>query len=341
MNTLVLKIKESIDKNIEITDDILLSVFELSGAPLLELFSLTLELKERYTGKKVNFCSIVSAKTGICSEDCSFCGQSAVAGKKEKKIKVNSLMPVSDIVEAAKIAKNNGANEFSIVTSGTRISERAELEIIAEAVKSIKYEVGITPCASLGLMSYEDLSFLKQCGLEVFHHNIETSKDYFPKICSTHSFSDNLETVKSAKKAGLKVCSGVIIGMGESRLDRIKMAKEIKELDVNNIPVNFLNPIIGTPLEGTEPLTPMECLKTLAVFRLVNPRKNILAQGGREHNLRQLQPLALIAGANGMLLGNYLLTSGRNPELDLELINDLGFEANLTGNPHTSQTEYV
>ncbi len=341
MSTLLLKIKESINKNIEITDDILLSVFELSGAPLLELFSLTLELKEKYTGKKVNFCSIVSAKTGICSEDCSFCGQSAVAGKKEKKIKVNSLMPVSDIVEAAKIAKNNGANEFSIVTSGTRITERAELEIIADAVRSIKNEVGITPCASLGLMNYEDLSFLKQCGLEVFHHNIETSKDYFPEICSTHSFADNLETVKSAKKAGLKVCSGVIIGMGESRLDRIKMAKEIKELDVDNIPVNFLNPIKGTPLEGAEPLTPMECLKTLAVFRLVNPSKNILAQGGREHNLRQLQPLALIAGANGMLLGNYLLTSGRNPELDLELISDLGFEANLTGTAHTSQTEYV
>lgn len=119
------------------------------------------------------------------------------------------------------------------------------------------------------------------------------------------------------------------------------MAKEIKELDVDNIPVNFLNPIKGTPLEGAEPLTPMECLKTLAVFRLVNPSKNILAQGGREHNLRQLQPLALIAGANGMLLGNYLLTSGRNPELDLELISDLGFEANLTGTAHTSQTEYV
>ena len=338
MNIIALKIKESIDKNIEIPDDILLSIFELSGAPLLELFSLALELKERYTGKKVNFCSIVSAKTGICSEDCSFCGQSAVAGKKEKKIKVNSLMSVAEIVKAAKIAKNNGANEFSIVTSGTSITERAELETIADAVKSIKNEVGITPCASLGLMNHEDLSFLKECGLEIFHHNIETSKDYFPKICSTHSFSDNLETVKSAKKAGLKVCSGVIIGMGEYRLDRIRMAKEIKELDVDNIPVNFLNPIKGTPLENTEPLTPMECLKTLAVFRLINPKKNILAQGGREHNLRQLQPLALMAGANGLLLGNYLLTSGRNPELDLELIADLGFESNLSETP---QTEYA
>jgi biotin synthase len=335
---ITLKIKELIDGNIEIPDDLLLSVFELSGAPLMELFSLALELKEKYTGKKINFCSIVSAKTGICSEDCSFCGQSAVAGKKEKKIKVNALMPVSKIVKSAKVAKNNGANEFSIVTSGTKISDRAELEIIGNAVKSIKNEVGITPCASLGLMEYEHLLFLKECGLEIFHHNIETSRGYFPKICSTHSFADNIETVKSAKKAGLKVCSGVIIGMGESRLDRIKMAKEIKELDVDNIPVNFLNPIKGTLLENIEPLTPMECLKTISIFRIVNPKKNILAQGGREHNLRQLQPLAIMAGANGFLLGNYLLTAGRNPKLDLELINDLGFEPNV---PEPLQAEYA
>jgi len=193
-------------------------------------------------------------------------------------------------------------------------------------LKRIKNEVGITPCASLGLMQYEHLLFLKNCGLEVFHHNIETSSDFFPKICSTHSFKDNIETVKSAKKAGLRVCSGVIVGMGESRLDRIRMAKEIKNLDVDNIPVNFFNPIPGTPLEKLERLTPMECLKTLAIFRLVNPTKNILAQGGRESNLRQLQPLALMAGANGLLLGNYLLTTGRSPSLDIELINDLEFE---------------
>ena len=332
------KIKEAINGNIEIPDDLLLSVFELSGAPLMELFSLALELKEKYTGKKVNFCSIVSAKTGICSEDCSFCGQSAVAGKKEKKIKVNPLMTVSEMVESAKAAKNNGANEFSIVTSGTRISDRNELDTIGNAVRSIKNEVGITPCASLGLMEYENLLFLKNCGLEIFHHNIETNSDFFKKICSTHSFADNIETVKSAKKAGLKVCSGVIIGMGESRLDRIKMAKEINRLDVDNIPVNFLNPIKGTPLENAEPLTPMECLKTISIFRIVNPKKNILAQGGREHNLRQLQPLALMAGANGFLLGNYLLTSGRNPDLDLELINDLGFEPNIS---ETQRAEYA
>ncbi len=312
----------------ELPDDLLLPVYELSGAPLLELFSLSLELKEKYTGKKINFCSIVSAKTGICSEDCAFCGQSAVAGKKEKKIKVNPLMSAAEIVEAAKIAKNNGANEFSIVTSGTSVNDEKELNVIAEAIRTIKSEVGIVPCASLGLMKYDQLLFLKNSGLEIFHHNIETNGEYFPNICSTHSFEDNLATVRAAKKAGLKVCSGVIIGMGESKLDRIKMAKEIKRLGVDNIPVNFLNPIKGTPLENNEPLTPMECLKTLAIFRLVNPAKNILAQGGREYNLRQLQPLALMAGANGMLLGNYLLTSGRNPDLDFELINDLGFEPN-------------
>ncbi|MFW0883710.1 biotin synthase BioB [Candidatus Acidulodesulfobacterium sp. H_13] len=326
MSSLTVRIKNLIDNGVELPDDILLSIYELSGSPVLELFSLALELKEKYTGKRVNFCSIVSAKTGICSEDCAFCGQSIIAGKEEKKTKINRLLSVSEIVKAAKIAKNNGANEFSIVTSGTSINDKNELEIIADAVKHIKEEVGIVPCASLGLMKYEHLLFLKNCGLAIFHHNIETSSNYFPKICSTHSFADNVETVKSAKRAGLKICSGVIIGMGESKHDRINMAKEIKELDADNIPVNFLNPIKGTLLENTDALTPMECLKTLAIFRLVNPKKNILAQGGREHNLRQLQPLALMAGANGLLLGNYLLTSGRNPELDIELTNDLGLE---------------
>jgi biotin synthase len=340
LTDIVLKIRELLsgDENAVIPDELLLSVFELSGASLLALFSLALELKEKYTGKKVNFCSIISAKTGICSEDCAFCGQSAVAGKKEKKIKVNSLLTAEEIVKAAKLAKDCGANEFSIVTSGTSITDEKELKIIAEAVRAVKNEVGITPCASLGLMKYEYLQFLKNCGLEIFHHNIETSRSYFPKICSTHSFDDNIETVMSAKKAGLKVCSGVIIGMGESRLDRIKMAKEIKIIDVDNIPVNFLNPIKGTPLENCDPLTPMECLKTLAVFRIVNPKKNILAQGGREYNLRQLQPLALMAGANGLLLGNYLLTEGRNPELDMELISDLGF---ISGGSESAATEYA
>lgn len=326
MPSLTLQIKNLIDSNIELPDDILLSIYDVSGSALMELFSLALELKEKYTGKRVNCCSIISAKTGICSEDCAFCGQSSIVRKKNKKTKINGLISESEIVEAAKIAKNNGANEFSIVTSGTSINNETELNIITNAVKRIKEEVGIIPCASLGLMKYEHLLLLKDCGLEIFHHNIETSSDFFPKICSTHSFIDNTRTIKSAKKAGLKVCSGVIIGMGESLLDRIRMAKEVKNLDVDNIPVNFLNPIKGTPLENMEELTPMECLKTLTIFRFVNPTKNILAQGGREYNLRQLQPLALMAGANGLLLGNYLLTSGRNPSLDMELINDLGLE---------------
>lgn len=329
MSSLAYQIKNLINSNIELPDDILLSIYELSGSALMEIFTLAVELKEKWTGKTVNFCSIISAKTGICSEDCAFCGQSSTVKRNNtgnKKVKVNSLITEFEIVEAAKIAKNNGANEFSIVTSGTAISSENELNIIAGAVKRIKNEVGITSCASLGLMKYEHLLFLKKSGLEIFHHNIETSRSFFPKICSTHRFEDNIDTVKLAKKAGLKVCSGVIIGMGESRLDRIKMAKEIKNLDADNIPVNFLNPISGTPLENKEELTPMECLKTLSIFRLVNPKKNILAQGGRERNLRQLQPLALMAGANGLLLGNYLLTSGRNPELDLELINDMELE---------------
>lgn len=321
------EIRKFIAEGLEIPDELLLSVYDADGSLLMDLFALALELKEKYTGRRVNFCSIVSAKTGMCSEDCHFCGQSALV-KKGDKIKVNPLMSESEIVEAAKKAKLEGANEFSIVTSGSSVNNRDELNVIASAIKRIRNEVGITPCASLGFMTFEDLLFLKENGLEVFHHNVETSAGFYPNICTTHKYSDNLDIIRNARKAGLKVCSGVIIGMGESRLDRIKMAKEIKELDVDNIPVNFLNPIKGTPLGELSELTPIECLKTLTIFRLVNPGKNILAQGGRERNLRQLQPLVLMSGANGMLLGNYLLTQGRQSYLDLELVEDLGFEKN-------------
>ncbi|MHB1680062.1 MAG: biotin synthase BioB [bacterium] len=323
---LINTLKNYIAEDKEIPDDILLSIYDCSKSELLAVFSIALELKEKWTGNKINFCSIVSAKTGLCSEDCAFCGQSSKIPKINKK-KINKLLSVNELVDAARAAKENGANEFSIVTSGTSVSDKKELSIIAEAIKTIKNDIGITACASLGLMEKEDLEYLKSYGLEIFHHNIETSKDFFGDICTTHSYEDNIETINKAKKANLKVCSGVIIGMGESRLDRIKMARQLKELDVDNIPINFLNPIKGTPLENNNELTPMECLKTISIFRLINPSKNILAQGGRELNLRQLQPFALMAGANGFLLGNYLVTSGRNTELDVELINDLGFEA--------------
>ncbi|MHB1645559.1 MAG: biotin synthase BioB [Candidatus Acididesulfobacter diazotrophicus] len=318
-------LKNYVAENKEIPDDILLSIYDCNKSELLAVFSIALELKEKWTGNKINFCSIVSAKTGLCSEDCAFCGQSSKIPKINKKI--NKLLPINELVNAARIAKENGANEFSIVTSGTSISDKKELSIIAEAIKTIKNDIGITACASLGLMEKEDLEYLKSYGLEIFHHNIETSKDFFSNICTTHSYENNIETINKAKQANLKVCSGVIIGMGESRLDRIKMAKQLKELDVDNIPINFLNPVKGTPLENNDELTPMECLKTISIFRLINPSKNILAQGGRELNLRQLQPFALMAGANGFLLGNYLVTSGRNTELDIELISDLEFEA--------------
>jgi biotin synthase len=324
-NTLPSLIRSFISENKDIPDELLLSIYETSGSSLLELFSFALELKEEWTGNKIKFCSITSAKTGICTEDCAFCGQSLKIPKKNKKI--NKLSSTEKLVKAAGIAKKNGASEFSIVTSGTSVSDKQELKIIAEAIKRIRDEVGIYPCASLGLMKLEDLDYLKASGLEIFHHNIETSREFFPQICTTHSYENNIETVLKAKKAGLKVCCGVIIGMGESRLDRIKMAKQLKELDVDNIPVNFLNPVHGTPLENLKELTPMECLKTITIFRFINPTKNILAQGGREYNLRQLQPLALMAGANGLLLGNYLITAGRDPMMDIELVNDLEFEA--------------
>lgn len=299
-------------------------VFISAGAAsLYEMLSVTERVRQRHKGVEISLCSIVNAKSGLCKEDCSFCSQSV---NYSTGIDDYPMQGAKDIVRAADQAKSAGAREFSIVTSGTGINKEADISTLEQALISMKSGVSVERCASLGIMRRETLKRLKHAGLESFHHNLETSRSFFPNVCTTHGYDDDVNTIRTAKELGLKVCSGGIFGIGESWDDRIELASTLKELDVDSIPINFLNPRPGTPLQGASNLTPVKCLKIIALFRAMLPRKDIVVCGGRQLNLRSLEPLIFAAGANGMLTGNYLTTPGKDPADDLKMLSDLGLK---------------
>ncbi len=292
----------------------------VKGADLWDLFAAAGRARDHSRGNTVDICSIVNAKSGACSEDCSYCAQSI---HHATGAPVYPLISVDRMSEAAESARNNGARRFCIVTSGRGIESRDDLKNIAKGVKRVR-EIGLAPCATLGTLTREQLSYLKDSGLARYHHNIETSRDYFPRICTTHTFDDRLEVLHNARSLGLSVCSGGILGMGENMVDRINMAFSLRELDVDSVPINFLMPIMGTPLEQVTAITPLEALHSIALFRLILPKKEIRVCAGRGTALRQLHPLIFLAGSDGFMIGNYLTTSGLNPEDDLKMIQDLG-----------------
>lgn len=298
----------------------------LASLPDEEIFSIlavTEAIRREHKGNEVNLCAIVNAKSGLCKEDCSFCSQSI---KYSTGINEYAMRPPEEIVNAAKEAQTYGAREFSIVTSGTRVEKDKDVEALIDALSSMKDGVAMERCASLGILKHETLKRLKDAGLESFHHNLETGRSFFPNVCTTHAYDDDVEAVRAAKELGFHVCSGGIFGLGEAWEDRIELASTLKELDVDSIPVNFLNPRPGTPLEDARNLTPIECLKIIALLRLMLPEKDIVVCGGRQVNLRDLQPLIFAAGANGMMVGNYLTTPGRDPKDDLRMLTDLGLK---------------
>lgn len=299
------------------------SASELSsaeGADRWDLFAAAGRVRDHFRGSTVDICSIVNAKSGACSEDCSYCAQSI---HHATGAPVYPLISIDRMSEAAESARKNGARRFCIVTSGRGIESRDDLKNIAKGVKRVR-EMGLAPCATLGTLTLEQLAYLKDSGLDRYHHNIETSRDYFPRICTTHTFYDRLEVLHNARSLGLSVCSGGILGMGEDMEDRINMAISLRELDVDSVPINFLMPIMGTPLEQVTPITPLEALHSIALFRLILPEKEIRVCAGRGTALGQLHPLVFLAGADGFMIGNYLTTSGLNPKDDLKMIQDLG-----------------
>ncbi len=307
----------------EIAEEEALRLIKMEGNDIFDLMASANRLRALYKGRRVNLCSIVNAKSGLCSEDCSFCAQSAHF---ETGSPVYDMIEPERIVEAAAKAKEMKSREFSIVTSGQSIETDEELERLCEAIEQISEAGGLERCASLGNMSKEALVKLKAAGLQSFHHNLETARSFFPNVCTTHEYDDDVNTVRMAKELGFETCCGGIFGLGESPEQRVELALTLRELDVDSIPLNFLNPIKGTAMEGKSTVPPLEGLKTIAVFRFILPQKDIIVSGGREVTFGDLQPFIFMAGANGSLIGNYLTTKGSEPERVLKMIRDLGLE---------------
>ena len=297
-----------------------MATLSLPYKALWRLLDATESVRQRFNGDAISLCSIVNAKSGVCSEDCSFCSQSSRSNAEIPKYK---LMSTEEIVSAAMQAKALGARKFSIVTSGKALRGREELSRIGDALERISGELRLHTCASLGMLSAEDVRYLISRGLQSVHHNLETSRSFFPNICTTHDYDEDVAVARVAKAAGARVCCGGIFGLGESQEDRVELALTLRELEVDSIPVNFLNPVPLTPMEGRRDLTPIECLKIIAMLRLTNPRREIIICGGREVNLRGLQSLMFAAGATGIMTGNYLTTTGRPTEEDLQMLCDL------------------
>lgn len=284
--------------------------------PLEKVVALADSLRQEHEGETFDLCTITNAKSGSCTEDCRFCAQS---GHYSTEIREYPLKPKKEMLDEAYAAKKNGAHRFCIVTSGNTLTEQ-DLSTVAETVTAVRDEVGMPCDASLGALPLFQLKMLKGAGLSRYHHNIETSRNFYPKIVSTHEYDERVNTVKAAKEAGLEVCSGGIIGLGESWQDRIDMAVLLKELDVDSVPINILNPIKGTPLEGSDNITPVDAIRTIAIFRIILKDKTIKVAAGRETKLKDHQELAFRAGANGMLIGGYLTIKGRPVEEDQVLV---------------------
>jgi biotin synthase len=303
-----------------LAEAVALELTSLSGSDLFPLFLAASRVKEHFVGNSIHLCSIINAKSGRCPENCSFCAQSA---HHKTAAPVYPLVDEEQMVACAVEAEQSGSTCYGIITSGSGISKGEELDRICRAVRRIRATTGITPSCSLGVIDLETARALKEAGVGTYHHNLETSRSFFPNVCTTHDYEDDVQTVRVALEAGLKVCCGGIFGLGESAAQRVELALTLRDLGVDSVPLNFLNPIEGTRLEGASNISPMECLATIALFRLILPDRKIAVCGGREKNLRDLQSWIFLAGANGAMIGNYLTTTGRPAEQDWQMIRDL------------------
>lgn len=277
------------------------------------------KVREYFFGNEMEFCSLINAKNGACSEDCSFCAQSSHF---KTPINAYSLVSKEEMIEGAEKAVLIEANRYCIVVSGRRAS-REEIERIAEAVKEIKQKYPVKVCCSLGSVDKESLQILKEAGVNRINHNLEASKNFFKNIVTTHTWEERYQTIKNIQEVGLSTCSGGIFGMGESDKDIVDLAITYRDLGVHSIPINFLMPIPGTPLSDAHNLTPQKCLKIVALFRFFNPKAEIRLCGGREANLGELHDIAFEI-ANCLMAGGYLTRAGREPGKDKAMVEKLG-----------------
>jgi biotin synthase len=314
-------LEKKVIENRSISRNDALFIASISGQEIFDLFASANRIRDHFRGDSIDLCSIINAKSGACPEDCSYCAQSS---KSTAEISTFHLLDKEAIIEKAGEAKDGGARRFCIVTSGKRPSQK-ELGKIAEMVSAVR-SLGLLPCATLGLLSLDDLLLLRDSGLERYHNNLETSERFFPELCTTHTYMDKVATIKAVKASGLSLCCGGIFGLGESWEDRVDMAFALLELDTDSVPVNFLTPIKGTRLGVRKLLDPFDALKIISLYRFILPEKEIRVCGGRIQVLGDFNSFVFPAGADGLLTGNYLTTLGRGFGDDLKLINQYGMK---------------
>ena len=314
----------------EITNEEALSILECPDEDLLLLLHGAYQVRKHYYGNLVKLNMIINTKSGACPENCGYCSQSIVS---TAPIETYRMMDKDEMVKGAETAYNLNVGTYCIVASGRGPTNR-DVDKVVEAVKEIKDTYGLKVCACLGILKPEQAARLKEAGVDRYNHNLNTSARNHENITTSHTYDDRVNTVNVVKDSGISPCSGVIVGMKETKQDVIDMARSLKVLNADSIPVNFLHAIDGTPLEGTDELDPRYCLKVLALFRYINPTKEIRISGGREVNLRSLQPLGLYA-ANSIFVGDYLTTAGQESTADHKMLEDMGFEIDRT--PVTAQ----
>lgn len=276
-------------------------------------------IRRRFRGEAVEVCAISNVRSGNCSENCSFCAQS---GHYRTDAPRYDYITSEQLTAQARRAREWGASDFGVVSKGWGVRSARERGQLADYFAAMRETSDIGRCASLGVLDAQTARELKAMGLENYHHNLETAASHFDRVCTTHTYQENIDTVRHAVDAGLRVCSGGILGMGESLDQRIELALTLRELGVESVPLNFLSPQEGTPFGQLEPLTPLEILKNIAVFRYLLPRAEIRIAGGRQF-LRDLQSMIFMAGASGIMIGDYLTTKGRRVEDDLQMLRDL------------------
>ena len=296
------------------------ALVDLPATELPRLLALAHEVRRRWWGEGVELESLISAKTGGCPEDCAFCSQSMHFDAPAQR---HPFLPLEDVLAAARATEASGASHFCIVVAVRGPDSRLMSQVL-RAVERIKAETALQVDCSLGLLTRPQAEALRDAGVYHYNHNLEASRSFFPQIVSTHSWEERFETCRLVREVGMELCSGGILGMGETWEQRLELAFELAELEPDEIPLNFLNPRPGTPLGGRRPLQAHDALRAIAIFRLVFPDRIIRYAGGRELVLRDLQALGLVGGVNGMIVGNYLTTAGRPAAEDVRLAEDLG-----------------
>jgi biotin synthase len=338
--SLIARLGERVLNGDPISREEALSLFNLeSSADIFDLLSRANRIREKFKGNKIHLCSIVNAKAGACPENCSFCAQSSFHQTGSPRYGFVDPEPVQ---EAAGEAGKNGVTAVGLVAAWKGLNEGPLLDEVCARVRELKATGKTRPDVSLGLIKSRRVAErLKEAGVECYGHNLESSRRFFPQTCTTHTYDDRLETIGYLKKAGINICSGGIIGMGETREDRCDLAFALREIGAHVVPINILNPIPGTPFENNPPLPVLEILKTIACFRFILPRQEIMIAGGRTTNLRDAQSLIFLAGASALMVGNYLTTLNQPVEKDLQMLKDLGLDPSWDKHGFSDQAECV